>query len=71
MPIRVRPTEVSHPRLCCLRLRLINTAAEGSFLDKFFDATKDLGAAERGTYLEHPPSGGVDIEEAHQVRERV
>jgi hypothetical protein len=54
-----------------VRLRLINTAAEGSFLDKFFDATKDLGAAERGTYLEHPPSGGVDIEEAHQVRERV
>jgi hypothetical protein len=47
----------------------IPTTAEGSFLEKFFEATKDLGAAERGAYLEHPPSGGVDIEEAHQVCE--
>lgn len=39
----------------------------GSFLQRFFDATQPMSAAERGAYLENPPGDAPDIEEAHQV----
>jgi hypothetical protein len=49
-------------------LRLQNpAAAPGSFLERFFEATKGMSPQERGRYLETPPSGAPDIEEAHQV----
>ncbi len=41
--------------------------ADSSFLQRFFDATKALTPQQRGAYLEAPPSGAPDIEEAHQV----
>jgi hypothetical protein len=42
--------------------------APDSFLHRFFEATRDLSPAERGAFLESPPSDAPDIEEAHQVR---
>jgi ubiquitin carboxyl-terminal hydrolase L3 len=42
--------------------------APGSFLQRFFEATGPLDPAQRGAYLESPPSDAPDIEDAHQVR---
>jgi hypothetical protein len=42
-------------------------AAEGSFLQRFLDATGGMSPAERGAYLEHPPPGAPDLDEAHHV----
>lgn len=47
---------------CCL-------VEPDSFLQRFFDATQPMSAAERGAYLENPPGDAPDIEEAHQVSE--
>lgn len=44
-----------------------NLAADGSFLSSFLAATKAMSPEERGRYLECPPPGGPDIEQAHQV----
>ncbi|GBF91570.1 ubiquitin carboxyl-terminal hydrolase-like [Raphidocelis subcapitata] len=41
--------------------------ADGSFLRRFFDATEAMTPEARGAYLEAPPSGAPDIEEAHQA----
>lgn len=38
----------------------------GSFLAEFHKATKGMSPKERGKYLEDPPEGAPDIEEAHQ-----
>lgn len=38
----------------------------GSFLAEFHKATEDMDANERGKYLEEPPKGAPDIEEAHR-----
>eukprot|EP01025_Chloroclados_australasicus_P044072 TRINITY_DN4749_c0_g2_i1.p1 TRINITY_DN4749_c0_g2~~TRINITY_DN4749_c0_g2_i1.p1 ORF type:complete len:247 (+),score=49.33 TRINITY_DN4749_c0_g2_i1:68-808(+) len=37
-----------------------------SFLDRFFAATQTMSSADRGEYLEYPPEGAPDIEEAHK-----
>lgn len=37
-----------------------------SFLDKFFSSTATMTPEERGTFLEAPPEGAPDIEEAHK-----
>ena len=42
-------------------------AGDDSFLQRFFSATADMDPAQRGTYLEHPPEGAPDIDEAHHV----
>jgi len=44
-----------------------NPTAEGSFLQRFFQATQSLTPEQRGAYLEAPPTGAPDIEDAHQV----
>ncbi|KAG2442345.1 hypothetical protein HXX76_002431 [Chlamydomonas incerta] len=41
--------------------------AAGSFCAQFFGATGGMSPAEVGRYLEHPPAGAPDIEEAHQA----
>lgn len=41
--------------------------AEGSFLQRFFAATAGMSPEERGAFLESPPSGAPDLEEAHQA----
>ncbi|KAK9903583.1 hypothetical protein WJX75_009284 [Coccomyxa subellipsoidea] len=41
--------------------------AEGSFLQRFFSATADLTPEQRGKYLEDPPPGAPDLDEAHQA----
>ncbi|KAG1668524.1 hypothetical protein FOA52_012118 [Chlamydomonas sp. UWO 241] len=38
-----------------------------SFLDQFFLATASMDPAARGKYLEDPPEGAPNIEEAHQA----
>lgn len=43
-------------------------AADGSFLQRFLDATQKMSPAERGAYLEHPPPGAPDLDDAHHVR---
>ena len=43
-------------------------SGEGSFLNKFYAATKGMSPEEVGKYLEDPPEGAPDIEAAHQVR---
>ena len=42
-------------------------ADDGSFLQRFYKATADMDPAQRGAYLEHPPEGAPDIDEAHHV----
>ena len=42
-------------------------AAEGSFLQRFLSVTREMSPAERGGFLEHPPPGAPDIDEAHHV----
>ena len=39
-----------------------------SFLDTFISTTTPMTPEERGAYLESPPEGAPDIEEAHKVR---
>lgn len=39
----------------------------GSFLDTFFSTTIPMTPEERGAYLESPPEGAPDIEEAHKA----
>ncbi len=46
---------------------IMYAAGDGSFLQRFFSATADMDPAQRGTYLEHPPEGAPDIDEAHHV----
>ena len=43
-------------------------AADGSFLQRFLDTTQKMSPAERGAYLEHPPPGAPDLDDAHHVR---
>jgi hypothetical protein len=45
-----------------------DAAASASFLQRFFAATGGLSPEARGKYLEEPPPGAPDIDEAHQVR---
>eukprot|EP01024_Parvocaulis_polyphysoides_P049602 TRINITY_DN481_c1_g3_i1.p1 TRINITY_DN481_c1_g3~~TRINITY_DN481_c1_g3_i1.p1 ORF type:complete len:244 (+),score=64.47 TRINITY_DN481_c1_g3_i1:752-1483(+) len=40
--------------------------AENSFFERFLSATKTMSPADRGQYLEDPPEGAPDIEEAHK-----
>ncbi|CAL5222286.1 g4625 [Coccomyxa viridis] len=40
---------------------------DGSFLQRFYEATADMDPAQRGAYLEHPPEGAPDIDEAHHA----
>lgn len=47
--------------------RCQRAAGDGSFLQQFFQATADMDAAQRGAYLEHPPEGAPDIDDAHHV----
>lgn len=44
---------------------------QDSFFSKFFDATAGMSPSERGAYLESPPPGAPDIEEAHLVGARI
>lgn len=39
----------------------------GSYLQTFFETTSSMDPAARGRYLEEPPEGAPDIEEAHQA----
>lgn len=39
--------------------------APDSFLGRFFEATKGMSPEEVGRYLERPPEGAPDIEQAH------
>ena len=39
----------------------------GSFMENFFGKTGGMTAAERGDYLENPPAGAPDIDDAHEV----
>lgn len=57
------------PRCCSLHPCTcpITTAAPGSFLQQFYEATSGMDPAARGKYLEEPPEGAPDIEAAHQV----
>lgn len=48
-------------------VKLFIPPAAGSFLEQFFLATKELGPEARGSYLEDPPAGAMNIEDAHQV----
>eukprot|EP00877_Chromochloris_zofingiensis_P006805 jgi/Chrzof1/2378/Cz11g12260.t1 len=61
---------------CCINLpcnHILTThmglyaAEDGSFLSQFFSSTAAMSPQERGAFLEQPPSGAPDIEEAHQV----
>ena len=36
-------------------------------MQRFLDATGSMSPAERGAYLEHPPPGAPDLDEAHHV----
>lgn len=45
----------------------IGFAAPGSFLANFTNSTKDMTPADRGQFLENPPDGAPDIEDAHKV----
>ena len=45
----------------------LRCADKGSFLEDFFGKTSEMGAGERGAYLETPPAGAPDIDEAHEV----
>lgn len=38
----------------------------GSFLDRYFAAVKDLTPEDRGRFLESPPEGAPDVEDAHK-----
>ncbi|EIE23291.1 peptidase C12, ubiquitin carboxyl-terminal hydrolase 1 [Coccomyxa subellipsoidea C-169] len=40
---------------------------DGSFLERFLAATAELTAEQRGKYLEEPPPGAPDLDEAHQA----
>lgn len=40
---------------------------EGSFLEQFYDRTKDMTPMERAQFLENPGEGDPDIEAAHQT----
>ena len=42
-------------------------ADKGSFLEDFFGKTSEMSPGERGAYLENPPAGAPDIDEAHEV----
>ena len=59
----VLPYELS----CFCSAEQVHVAGEGSFLQRFFSATTDMDPAQRGAYLEHPPVGAPDIDEAHHV----
>jgi len=52
-----------------IRDYMLRVSAEGSFLQRFLAATADLTPEQRGKYLEEPPAGAPDIDEAHQVCE--
>lgn len=39
----------------------------GSFMENFFGKTGGMTAAERGNYLENPPAGAPDIDDAHEA----
>lgn len=41
--------------------------AAGSFLQRFLAATADVTPEQRGKYLEEPPPGAPDLDEAHQA----
>lgn len=43
------------------------TFSDNSFLNEFFTATASLSPEDRGRYLESPPEGAPNIEEAHQA----
>ena len=45
----------------------MHAADDGSFLQRFTTATADMDPAQRGAYLEYPPEGAPDIDEAHHV----
>lgn len=42
-------------------------AEDGSFLERFFNATRDMSPAQRGAYLENPPPDAPDIDNAQAV----
>ena len=46
---------------------LPSAAGEGSFLNRFFDATAGMNPTEVGAFLENPPEGAPSIDEAHAV----
>ena len=43
-------------------------AEKGSFLQSFLQDTASMSPEERGSFLEEPPEGAPDIDEAHAVR---
>ncbi|CAK0786891.1 hypothetical protein CVIRNUC_010105 [Coccomyxa viridis] len=43
------------------------SVSKGSFLQRFLTATADMDAAQRGAYLEDPPEGAPDIDQAHHA----
>ena len=59
-----------HMSSCFCLAERVHAAGEGSFLQRFFSATADMDPAQRGAYLEHPPEGAPDIDEAHHVSHR-
>lgn len=48
------------PYMCCVTV-------PNSFLREFYTATKSMTPEARGKYLENPPEGACDIEDAHKV----
>ena len=70
-----RPVAEQHAGLaeaCCgnmhdRQLHPAHAAGKDSFLQRFLTATADMDAAQRGAYLEDPPEGAPDIDQAHHV----
>ena len=48
-------------------LRCLIVAAQGSFLQSFLADTAKMTPEDRGQFLEEPPEGAPDIDEAHAV----
>ena len=59
--------EVLRPDAQAITSSSCRPAAEGSFLQRFLAATAHMTPEERGKYLEEPPPGAPDLDEAHQA----
>lgn len=43
-------------------------AEAGSWLEEFYQRTQPMSPAERGAFLERPPSDAPSLDDAHEVR---
>jgi len=46
---------------------ILSHAAQGSFLSSFLTDSASMDPEQRGQFLEEPPEGAPDIDEAHEV----